>query len=69
MFLAIINDTYSNVKSEISTERSISMSDYLKHCFQNLCKKSRRSDNEQSPRKVLEDGKLTYKEIRDILKK
>ncbi|KAJ9594676.1 hypothetical protein L9F63_014010 [Diploptera punctata] len=69
MFLAIINDTYSDVKSEISVQSSIAMNDYIKRCFQNLFNKLGCKSKAVKKEEPSGDGKLTYKEIRDALKK
>lgn len=71
MFLAIINDTYSDVKTEIAiTPDELQMSEYLKNMFNNLLNKCGCG---KFVRKQRPDAKTelnaTIKQIRDALSK
>nr|CAD7449563.1 unnamed protein product [Timema bartmani] len=69
MFLAIINDTYSEVKSEISSRKDFEVSDFLWRGVTNALHKfgyGHKLARSDGPR---QDGKITFREIRDTLRK
>jgi hypothetical protein len=68
MFLAIINDTYSEVKAEISFHRNeFELSDYFKgiaNSIKGVCgKRDRDIDDEAAAKLALSDGEVTEKEL------
>lgn len=71
MFLAIINDTYADVKTEIAiTPDEIQMSEYLKHIFNTLlikCGCGRFARRKKSV--VKSELNATIKQIREALSK
>ena len=74
MFLAIINDTYSEVKAEMSTQRNdFELRDYLKRGYNNMLGhvsgKNKYIDIENALKIAGQDGIVTYEEIRQNLKK
>ncbi|XP_040564688.1 polycystin-2-like [Lepeophtheirus salmonis] len=74
MFLAIINDTYSEVKAELSSHRNeFEVGDYFKRGYNNIlgkiCTRNRRIDLENALKLANLDGEVTYEEIRQNLKK
>ena len=74
MFLAIINDTYSEVKGEIADQRNeFEIGDYLKKGYNNVLGKvgtrNRAMDIESTLKLTSQDGEVTYEEVRQNLKK
>nr|QCO69757.1 polycystin-2 [Amphibalanus improvisus] len=76
MFLAIINDTYSEVKNEISAQKNeFEIADYFKRGYNNMMGKLGRRDKVidiQNALKLAEtdkDGEISFDEIRKNLKK
>lgn len=76
MFLAIINDTYSEVKIEIASQRNeFEIADYFKRGYNNMMGKLGRRDKIVDIQNALKlsdangDGMLTFDEIRANLKK
>lgn len=76
MFLAIINDTYSEVKIEIASQRNeFEIADYFKRGYNNMMGKLGRRDKIVDIQNALKlsdangDGMLTFDEIRCNLKK
>jgi len=74
MFLAIINDTYSEVKEEISAQKNdFEVADYFKRGYNNMLgkvgKRSKIIDIENALKLANADGMVTYDEIRQNLKK
>ena len=76
MFLAIINDTYSEVKIEIANQRNeFEIADYFKRGYNNMMGKLGRRDKIVDIQNALKlsdangDGMLTFDEIRTNLKK
>lgn len=76
MFLAIINDTYSEVKIEIANQRNeFELADYFKRGYNNMMGKLGRRDKIVDIQNALKlsdangDGMLTFDEIRANLKK
>lgn len=76
MFLAIINDTYSEVKAEIANQRNeFEIADYFKRGYNNMMGKLGRRDKIVDIQNALKlsdengDGMLTFDEIRTNLKK
>ncbi|XP_068244650.1 polycystin-2-like [Palaemon carinicauda] len=76
MFLAIINDTYSEVKAEIANQRNeFEIGDYFKRGYNNMMGKLGRRDKLIDIQNALKlsdsnaDGLLTFDEVRHNLKK
>ncbi|KAG0723242.1 Polycystin-2 [Chionoecetes opilio] len=76
MFLAIINDTYSEVKIEIANQRNeFEIADYFRRGYNNMMGKLGRRDKIVDIQNALKlsdangDGMLTFDEIRANLKK
>ena len=75
MFLAIINDTYSEVKAEIEAQKAeFEISDYLRRGYNNMLGKVGSSrdkaiDIENALKLANSDGAITYDEVRQNLKK
>lgn len=76
MFLAIINDTYSEVKAEIANQRNeFEIADYFKRGYNNMMGKMGKRDKIIDIQNALKlsdtnnDGLLTFDEIRVNLKK
>lgn len=76
MFLAIINDTYSEVKAEIANQRNeFEIADYFKRGYNNMMGKFGKRDkivDIQNALKISDengDGNLSFDEIRKNLKK
>ena len=74
MFLAIINDTYSEVKAEIATQKNeFEIGDYLKRGYNNVLGKmggrNKNIDIENALKMAAADGQITYNEVRQNLKK
>jgi len=74
MFLAIINDTYSEVKAEIQARRNeFEIADYFKRWGNNIRGKigtrSTKLDAEASIKLAAADGQITYDELRDNLQR
>ena len=76
MFLAIINDTYSEVKTEIANQRNeFEIGDYFKRGYNNMMGKFGRRDKLIDIENALKlsdanyDGMLTFDEVRTNLKK
>jgi hypothetical protein len=73
MFLAIINDTYSAVKAEVSVHRTeFGISDYFKGVVNGVRgafgkNKARKLDAETAARLAMADGKITQHELRNNL--
>lgn len=73
MFLAIINDTYSEVKAEIQAQRNeFEMADYFLGVWNNLLgcfgKRNAQLDAENEVKLAAADGQITYEELRAHLK-
>jgi polycystin 2 len=74
MFLAIINDTYSEVKAEIAAQRNeFELGDYMKRGYNNMLGKvglrNKLIDIENALKLANADGQVTYEEVRQNLKK
>jgi len=74
MFLAIINDTYSEVKEEIAAQRNdFEIADYFKRGYNNMLgkvgKRSKLIDIENALKLANADGLVTFDEVRQNLKK
>lgn len=74
MFLAIINDTYSEVKAEIAGQKNeFEIGDYLKRGYNNVLGKvgarNKAIDIENALKLANSDGTVTYDEVRQNLKK
>ena len=74
MFLAIINDTYTEVKAEIAARKATyDIGDYFSKGYNNLIgqfgQRNRAIDIENALRLANDDGSLTYEEVRQNLKK
>merc|ERR1719510_2416442 len=74
MFLAIINDTYSEVKEEIAAQRNdFEIADYFKRGYNNMLgkvgKRSKLIDIETALKLANADGLVTFDEVRQNLKK
>ena len=74
MFLAIINDTYSEVKAEIAAQKNeFEIGDYFKRGYNNMLGKvggrNKYIDIENALKLAGSDGVVTYDEIRQNLKK
>ena len=75
MFLAIINDTYSLVKAELSSRKlDFDLGDYFSRGFNNILislgSRSKVRDIEEAFRTAyMDDGKITYEEVRQNMKK
>lgn len=75
MFLAIINDTYSEVKAEIARRKmEFNISDYFAKGYHNvlvsLGSRDKVRDIEEALRSAsMDDGRITYDEVRQNLKK
>ena len=76
MFLAIINDTYSEVKAEIANQRNeFEIGDYFKRGYNNMLGKLGKRDKLIDIENALKlsdsnnDGLLTFDEVRINLKK
>lgn len=76
MFLAIINDTYSEVKAEIASQRNeFEIADYFKRGYNNMMGKFGHRDkviDVQNSLKLSDpnsDGMLSFDEVRTNLKK
>ena len=74
MFLAIINDTYSEVKAEIATQKNeFEIGDYFKRGYNNVLGKmgsrNKNIDIENALKLASSDGQITFDEIRQNLKK
>ena len=74
MFLAIINDTYSEVKAEIQNQHNdFEISDYFKRGYNNMLGKvgmrGKAVDIENALMMANTDGEVTYEEVRQNLKK
>ena len=74
MFLAIINDTYSEVKAEIAAQKNeFEIGDYFKRGYNNVLGKmgarNKAIDIENALKLANADGIVTYDEIRQNLKK
>ena len=74
MFLAIINDTYSEVKAEIAGQRNeFEIGDYFKRGYNNVLGKmgarNKAIDIENAIKLSSADGEVTYDEMRQNLKK
>ncbi len=75
MFLAIINDTYAEVKTEIeATFNAYEMGDYFRRGYNNVRAdvygvRDRTIDMENALKLANADGQCTFEEIRGSLKK
>ena len=74
MFLAIINDTYSEVKAEIAAQRNeFELGDYVKRGYNNMLGKVGLRNNlidiENALKLANADGQVTFEEVRQNLKK
>ena len=74
MFLAIINDTYSEVKAEIAAQKNeFEIKDYFKRGYNNMLGhvsgRNKYIDIENALKIAGQDGVVTYEEIRQNLKK
>lgn len=74
MFLAIINDTYSEVKAELEAQQAnYEISDYFKRSYNNMLERvvgrNKGYDIEGAMKLAGTDGKVTYEEVRQNLKK
>lgn len=74
MFLAIINDTYSEVKAEIFNQRNdFEIGDYFRRGYNNLLgrlgSRNQYIDIENALKLANADGVITYEELRQNLKK
>jgi len=74
MFLAIINDTYSEVKAEIAAQKNeFEIGDYFKRGYNNMLGhiggRNKYIDIENALKLAGSDGVVTYEEIRQNLKK
>ena len=74
MFLAIINDTYSEVKAEIASKKNeFEIGDYFKRGYNNMMGRiggrNKYIDVENALKLANADGIVTYEEIRQNLKK
>ena len=74
MFLAIINDTYSEVKAEIAAQKNeFEIKDFFKRGYNNMLGKmgarNKYIDIENALKMANSDGQITYEEIRQNLKK
>eukprot|EP00094_Tigriopus_californicus_P009732 TCALIF_09381-PA protein Name:"Similar to PKD2 Polycystin-2 (Bos taurus)" AED:0.09 eAED:0.09 QI:23/1/1/1/0.9/0.90/11/108/699 len=74
MFLAIINDTYSEVKAEIAGQKNeFEIGDYLKRGYNNVLgtvgARNKAIDIENALKLANSDGTVTYDEVRQNLKK
>lgn len=74
MFLAIINDTYSEVKAEIAAQKNeFEIGDYFKRGYNNMLGKmgsrNKAIDIETALKLANNDGTVTFEEIRQNLKK
>jgi hypothetical protein len=72
MFLAIINDTYTEVKEDIQSRReAFEIADYLKGTLNKVRgvfgKRSQRVDAETAIKLAAEDGEITQDELRQNL--
>ena len=74
MFLAIINDTYAEVKDELAANAfHYDIGDYFKRGYNNWLGKfgtrDKAMDIEQALKMANEDGTITFEEVRQNLKK
>ncbi len=74
MFLAIINDTFTEVKAEIEARRlAYDVGDYLKRGYNNLlgqvASRDKAIDIENALKIAAEDGVITFEEVRANLKR
>lgn len=74
MFLAIINDTYSEVKAEILAQRNeFEIVDYFKRLGNNIRgkigKRDTKLDAEAAIKLAAADGQITYDELRENLQR
>lgn len=76
MFLAIINDTFSEVKAEIAAQKlAYNITDYFKRGYNNIRgrfgDRNRRVDIEHALKLAgaNSDGEITYEELRQNLKR
>ncbi len=74
MFLAIINDTFAEVKAEIAAKKlAYDVGDYLKRGYNNVLGKvgtrDKGIDIENALKIAAADGTITYDEVRQNLKK
>ena len=74
MFLAIINDTYTEVKAEIQSRRvAFEVADYFKGKFNRVRgafgKRSKKLDAETAIKLAAADGQITHEELRENLQR
>lgn len=74
MFLAIMTDTYSEVKAEIQAQRNeFEISDYLKRSVNNFLglfgRRNVQMDAQDAVKLAPVDGQLTYSEIKKSLQR
>ena len=74
MFLAIINDTYSEVKEEVNNRREeFQVGDYVKRGYNNVREmfytRDKLIDIKETVKLASEDGIVTYDEVRESLRK
>ena len=74
MFMAIINDTYSEVKEEVDTRReNFEVGDLVLRGYNNIREKVNERDKildiKETVKLAADDGIVTYDEIRDSLRK
>jgi hypothetical protein len=74
MFLAIINDTYAEVKSELSSDDDFDMMDYFKSSYNNLMVKlGKQTEQIEGIQQAIKEAgtakKLSFEKVRDELKK
>lgn len=70
MFLAIINDTYSDVKTEIAiAPDEMQMTEYVKNMINKCLRKFGCRKTDASPVKQKSEINATIRQIRDALKK
>ena len=74
MFMAILNDTYSEVKVEIENRKEdFQMLDFLKRGYNNtreiVAKRDKLIDIQTTIKLAADDGVVTFDEIRESLRK
>ena len=74
MFMAILNDTYSEVKVEVENRKEdFQMLDFLKRGYNNVreivAERDKLLDIQTTIKLAADDGVVTFEEIRDSLRK
>ena len=74
MFMAILNDTYSEVKVEVENRKEdFQMLDFLKRGYNNVreivSERDKLLDIQTTIKLAADDGVVTFEEIRDSLRK